>query len=117
MVLNVILILALYSILFSFCFSVSLIQIKSIIKSFNLFYNTFYLFADFDFTNNFYLYYNAQVLSYAQDASARKVISVIIPNEPKTRCINSNNIFVSFELRDASGENIIAYIYCGKLFF
>jgi hypothetical protein len=63
-----------------------LIQIKSIIKSFNLFYNTFYLFADFDFTNNFYLYYNAQVLNYALDVRARKVISVIIPNEPKTGC-------------------------------
>ncbi len=61
----------------------SLIQIKSIIKSFNLFYNTFYLSADIDITNNHYLYYYAQVLSYAQDARARKVISVIIPNEPK----------------------------------
>ncbi len=66
--------------------SMSLIQIKSIIKSFNLFYNTFYLFADIDFTNNYYLYYNAHVLSYAQDARTKKVISVIILNEPKTGC-------------------------------
>jgi hypothetical protein len=61
-VLNVIFILALYYILFSFCLSVSLIHIKSIKKSFNLFYNTFYIFADIDFTNNYYLYYYAQVL-------------------------------------------------------
>jgi hypothetical protein len=64
----------------------SLIYIKSIIKSFYLFYNTFYLLVDIDFTNNYYLYYNVQVLSYAQDARVGKVISVISPNELKTGC-------------------------------
>ncbi len=53
----------------------SLIHIKSIKKSFNLFYNTFYMSADIDFTNNNYLYNYAQVLSYAQDARAGNNIS------------------------------------------
>jgi hypothetical protein len=51
------------------------------------------MFADFDFTNNNYLYYNAQVLSYAQDERFRKVINIIIPNELKTGC-NSYQYYV-----------------------